>query len=63
MKEDSSAFVIKVNEFFSSDIPMIGALRDSERKRFKIKGIENKIPLVYSVVAEKNNSTKIINIF
>ncbi len=55
MKEDSSAFVIKVNEFFSSDIPMIGALRDAERKRFKIKGIDKSRSLISSIKSFPEN--------
>ena len=49
MKEDSSAYVIKVTDFFSSDIPMIGALRDAERRQFKIKGIDKSRSLITSV--------------
>ncbi|WP_436515085.1 zinc-dependent metalloprotease [Ekhidna sp. To15] len=49
MKDDSSSYVIKVSDFFSDDIPMIGALRDSERKRFKIKGIDKSRSLITSV--------------
>ncbi len=40
MKADSSAYVIKVNDFFGNDIPMIGALSDRQRKSFKIKGVD-----------------------
>lgn len=49
MKDDSSAYVIKMNTFFSSDIPMIGGLRDAERKRFKIKGIDKSRSLISSI--------------
>ncbi|WP_462252667.1 zinc-dependent metalloprotease [Ekhidna sp.] len=49
MKDDSSAYVIKMNGFFSSDIPMIGGLRDSERRRFKIKGIDKSRSLITSI--------------
>ncbi|WP_420316644.1 zinc-dependent metalloprotease [Ekhidna sp.] len=55
MKEDSSAYVIKVTDFFSSDIPMIGGLRDSERKRFKIKGIDKSRSLITSVKSFPEN--------
>ena len=49
MKDDSTAYVIKVSDFFSDDVPMIGGLRDSERKRFKIKGVDKSRSLVTSV--------------
>lgn len=55
IKEDSSAFVIKVNSFFSDDIPMIGALRDAERKRFKIKGVDKTRSLIMSVKSFPQN--------
>ncbi len=55
MKDDSSAFVIKVNSFFSDDIPMIGALRDAERKRFKIKGIDKSRSLIMSIKSFPQN--------
>lgn len=55
MKADSSAFVIKVNGFFSSDIPMIGALRDSERKRFKVKGIDKTRSLISHIKSYPEN--------
>lgn len=49
MKDDSSAYVVKVNSFFGEDIPMIGAMRDSERKRFKIKGVDKSRSMITSV--------------
>ncbi|MEO9872650.1 zinc-dependent metalloprotease [Ekhidna sp.] len=55
MKDDSSAYVIKVSDFFSSDIPMIGGLRDAERKRFKIKGIDKSRSLITSVKSFPEN--------
>ncbi|MEP5610874.1 MAG: zinc-dependent metalloprotease [Cyclobacteriaceae bacterium] len=55
MKDDSSAFVIKVNSFFSDDIPMIGALRDAERKGFKIKGIDKSRSLIMSIKSFPQN--------
>ncbi|MEM9338220.1 MAG: zinc-dependent metalloprotease [Bacteroidota bacterium] len=54
-KRDSSAHVVKVNGFFSEDIPMIGALRDAERKRFKIKGIDKSRSLITSVKSYPKN--------
>lgn len=55
MKDDSSAYVIKVTDFFSNDVPMIGALRDSERKRFKIKGVDKSRSLITSVKSFPEN--------
>ncbi len=55
MKDDSSSYVIKVSDFFSSDIPMIGGLRDFERKRFKIKGIDKSRSLITSVKSFPEN--------
>lgn len=49
MKDDSSAYVIKVNDFFINDIPMIGALGERQRKDFKIKGIDKSRSLVNSI--------------
>ncbi|MEQ9405395.1 MAG: zinc-dependent metalloprotease [Cyclobacteriaceae bacterium] len=55
MKEDSSAWVIKINGFFTEDIPMIGALRDSERTRFKVKGIDKSRSMITSVKSFPQN--------
>jgi len=49
MKKDSSSFVVKVNAFFGEDVPMIGAMRASERKRFKIKGVDKSRSLITSI--------------
>jgi len=40
MKDDSSSYVIDVKPFFTTDVEMIGALRSSQRKNFKIKGLD-----------------------
>lgn len=55
MKDDSSAYVINVSDFFSSDVPMIGALRDSERRRFKIKGVDKGRSMITSVKSFPEN--------
>lgn len=55
IKGDSSAYVIKVNDFFSNDVPMIGALRDAERKRFKIKGVDKGRSMITSVKSFPEN--------
>jgi len=38
--KDSSAFVIDVNSLFTTDVPMIGALGEEERKEFSVKGLD-----------------------
>ena len=37
---DSTAVVFEVNSLFTTDIPMIGALRADERERFKVKALD-----------------------
>ena len=37
---DSTAYVIDVSKLFTTDVPMIGALYDSSRKRFGVKGLD-----------------------
>lgn len=39
---DSTAIVFEPGSFFTTDVPMIGALSDEERKEFSIKGLEDK---------------------
>jgi len=43
---DSTALVFDVTSFFTSDVPMIGALSDRERTRFKIKGLDKDRSLI-----------------
>lgn len=38
--KDSSSYVIDVEDFFTSDVPMIGALYDYQRKAFKISTVD-----------------------
>jgi len=38
--EDSTGVVLDVTALFTNDVAMIGALRDSERKRFGVKGLD-----------------------
>ena len=37
---DSSSAVIEVTDFFTTDVPLISALSDSQRKRFKVKRLD-----------------------
>ena len=55
MRSDSASYVIKVTDFFAKDVPMLGGLRDSERKRFKIKGIDKGRSLITSVKSFPEN--------
>lgn len=55
MKDDSSAYVIKISDFFASDIPMIGAMSDRQRKGFKIKGIDKGRSMIMSVKSFPEN--------
>ncbi|SMG21711.1 protein of unknown function [Marivirga sericea] len=38
--KDSASYVIDVEDFFTSDVPMIGALYDYQRKAFKISTVD-----------------------
>jgi hypothetical protein len=38
--KDSSSYVIDVEDFFTSDVPMIGALYDYQRKAFKVSTVD-----------------------
>ncbi|MBK6265727.1 zinc-dependent metalloprotease [Marivirga sp. S37H4] len=44
--KDSSTYVINIEDFFTTDIPMIGAIYDSQRKDFKISGVDKSRSLV-----------------
>ena len=52
---DSSAVVIDVGSFFTTDVPMIGALSDGQRKRFGIKGLDTKRSMITSTNAFPKN--------
>ncbi len=53
--QDTSAYVIEVSKLFTTDIPMIGALYDSSRKRFGIKSLDKSRSLIlYTKVFPKN---------
>ncbi|OAV43974.1 zinc-dependent metalloprotease [Lewinella sp. 4G2] len=52
---NESSVVADVTSFFTTDVAMIGALRDSERKRFGIKGLDKSRSLVTSTKAFPEN--------
>jgi hypothetical protein len=53
--DDSSAVVFRVDDLFTTDVDMIGALRSSERKRFKIKGLDKKRSVITGMNAFPQN--------
>ncbi|MFT4741120.1 MAG: hypothetical protein ACI9L9_001912, partial [Marivirga sp.] len=38
--KDSSSYVISVDNFFTTDVPLIGAMYDSQRKAFKVSSVD-----------------------
>lgn len=52
---DSSSVVIKVNDLFTKDIPMIGAISDGQKKNFGIKGVDSKRSFVSGVKSFPKN--------
>jgi hypothetical protein len=38
--KDSTSYVISVDDFFTTDVPMIGGLYDSQRKAFKVTSVD-----------------------
>ena len=40
MGKDSSSYVISIDDFFTTDVPMIGALYDYQRKEFKVSSVD-----------------------
>ncbi|MEM1328486.1 MAG: zinc-dependent metalloprotease [Bacteroidota bacterium] len=56
MKDDSSAYVIEVNKLFTTDVPMIGALYDSARKRFGVKGLDKSRSLIVHAKSYPKNT-------
>ncbi|NBC07154.1 MAG: DUF5117 domain-containing protein [Bacteroidetes bacterium] len=55
MNADSTAMVIDVSKFFTSDIPMLGPLSESQQKRFKIKGLDSGRSFIKHVNAYPEN--------
>ena len=53
--KDSSAVVIDVTDLFTTDVEMIGALGSSERKNFKIKGLDKSRSLITGMDAFPEN--------
>lgn len=53
--EDSSSVVVDVTNLFTSDVPMIGALMDYQRKRFGIRNLDAKRTFINYMKAFPNN--------
>lgn len=53
--KDSNSVVIEVNELFTSDIPMIGALSESQRKNFGIRNLDGKRSFIESMKSFPKN--------
>jgi len=53
--EDSTAIVFDPSAFFTSDIPMIGALSSGQRKSFSIKGLDGKRSFIDNIQSFPQN--------
>lgn len=53
--KDSTRFVIEVTPLFTTDIPMIGALSEEQRKEFQIGNLDAKRSLISSIRAFPEN--------
>lgn len=53
--EDTTGVLIEVTELFTTDIPMIGAVNEGQRKRFSIKGLDKSRSFVSSTQAFPKN--------
>ncbi|MEM9921293.1 MAG: zinc-dependent metalloprotease [Bacteroidota bacterium] len=54
--EDTTAYVIDVNPLFTTDVPMIGAISQRQRKNFEIKGLDKKRSLLSSMTSFPKNT-------
>ena len=52
---DSGGYVIEVNELFTTDVAMIGALNDGQRKAFEVKGLNKNTSLITSMKSFPQN--------
>ncbi len=55
MGPDSSSYVVDIKGFFTSDVPMIGALTERQRKNFKIKSVDKSRSVISWVKAFPQN--------
>lgn len=52
---DTSSYVIDVKTFFTSDVPMIGAMYDFQEKRFGTRGVDKKRSFIQSMKSFPEN--------
>ena len=55
MKKDSSSYVVKMNSFFTSDVPMISAMNSRQKKNFGIRGVDGKRSFINEIKAFPEN--------
>jgi len=55
LSQDSSGVLIEVSKLFTTDVPMIGALGDGQRKRFEVKSLDSKRSMITRVKAFPQN--------
>lgn len=53
--EDTTGVLIDVTELFTTDVPMIGALNEGQRKRFSVKGLDKSRSFVSTTQAFPQN--------
>ncbi len=46
MNKDSTSYVVQVDDFFTTDVPMIGALSEGQRKSFQVRSLDKKRSLI-----------------
>lgn len=56
IKGTDEAYVVNIKDFFTSDIPMIGALSDRQRKNFKISTVDKSRSLINYVKSFPENT-------
>jgi len=55
ISKDSSSYVIGVNSFFTSDIPMLSAMNSFQKKNFGIRGVDGKRSFINDINAFPEN--------
>lgn len=53
--KDSASYVINVNNFFTTDLPMIGALNSRQRQNFKIQTVDKSRSLINHIKSYPEN--------
>ncbi|MFT6336626.1 MAG: hypothetical protein ACI86M_002325 [Saprospiraceae bacterium] len=55
MSKDSSSYVIQMNSFFTSDVPMISAMNNRQKKNFGVRGVDGKRSFINEIKAFPEN--------